>query len=79
VSQFLLNLPGGVPARVTISGGASYVSVDNQNLTGARADGDNAARLGKGQVPVRHRRHRRVFVNPKWISECYSQPPGSRT
>ncbi len=34
VSQFLLSLPGGVPARVTVGGGASFVSVDGQNLTG---------------------------------------------
>ncbi len=33
-SQFLLSLPGGVPARVTVGGGASFVSVDGQNLTG---------------------------------------------
>ncbi len=34
VSQFLVSLPGGVPARVTVGGGASFVSVDGQNLTG---------------------------------------------
>jgi hypothetical protein len=34
VSQFLLSLPGGVPARVTVGGGASFVSLDDQNLTG---------------------------------------------
>jgi len=34
VTQFQLSLPGGVPARVTVGGGASYVSVDNQDLTG---------------------------------------------
>jgi hypothetical protein len=34
VSQFLLSLPGGVPAQVTVGGGASFVSVDDQNLTG---------------------------------------------
>jgi hypothetical protein len=34
VSQFLLSLPGGVPAKLTVGGGASYVSVDDQNLTG---------------------------------------------
>jgi hypothetical protein len=33
-SQFLLSLPGGVPAQVTVGGGASIVSVDDQNLTG---------------------------------------------
>jgi hypothetical protein len=33
-SQFLLSLPGGVPAQVTMGGGASFVSVDDQNLTG---------------------------------------------
>lgn len=33
-SQFLLNLPGGVPAQVTVGGGASFLSVDDQNLTG---------------------------------------------
>ena len=34
VSQFLLSLPGGVPAQVTVGGGASSVSVDGQDLTG---------------------------------------------
>jgi hypothetical protein len=34
VSQFLLSLPGGVPAQVTVGGGASFVSLDDQNLTG---------------------------------------------
>jgi hypothetical protein len=34
VSQFLISLPGGVPARVTVGGGASYVSMGNQDLTG---------------------------------------------
>ena len=34
VTQFQLGLPGGVPARVTVGGGASYVSVDAQDLTG---------------------------------------------
>jgi hypothetical protein len=34
VTQFQLSLPGGVPARVTVGGGASYVSVDGQDLTG---------------------------------------------
>jgi hypothetical protein len=34
VTQFQLSLPGGVPARVTVGGGASYVSVDDQDLTG---------------------------------------------
>ena len=33
-SQFLLSLPGGVPAQVTVGGGASFVSVDDQNLIG---------------------------------------------
>ena len=33
-SQFLLSLPGGVPAKVTVGGGASFVSIDDQNLTG---------------------------------------------
>lgn len=33
-SQFLLSLAGGVPAQVTVGGGASFVSVDDQNLTG---------------------------------------------
>ena len=33
-SQFLLSLPGGVPAQVTVGGGAAFVSVDDQNLTG---------------------------------------------
>jgi hypothetical protein len=35
VSQFLISLPGGVPTRVTVGGGASYVSgVGSQDLTG---------------------------------------------
>jgi hypothetical protein len=34
VSLFRLGLPGGVPAQVTVGGGASFVSVDDQNLTG---------------------------------------------
>jgi hypothetical protein len=34
VSQFLISLPGGVPARVTVGGGAAYVSTGNQDLTG---------------------------------------------
>jgi len=34
VSQFLLSLPAGVPARVTVGGGASFVSLDGQHLTG---------------------------------------------
>ena len=34
VSQFRLSLPGGVPAQVTVGGGASFVSIDEQNLTG---------------------------------------------
>jgi hypothetical protein len=34
VSQFLLSLPAGVPAQVTVGGGASLVSLDDQHLTG---------------------------------------------
>ena len=34
MSQFLLSLPGGVPAQVTVGGGASSVSLDDQHLTG---------------------------------------------
>ena len=34
VSLFRLGLPGGVPAQVTVGGGASFVSVDDQNLAG---------------------------------------------
>ena len=34
VSQFLISLPGGVPARVSVGGGASYVSTGSQDLTG---------------------------------------------
>lgn len=33
-SQFLLSLPGGVPARVTAAGGAGEVSLEGQNHTG---------------------------------------------
>ncbi len=33
-SQFLLSLPGGVPARVIVGGGAGFVSLDGQKLTG---------------------------------------------
>ena len=34
VSQFLLSLPAAVPAQVTVGGGASFVSLDGQQLTG---------------------------------------------
>jgi hypothetical protein len=34
VSQFLLSLPAGVPAQVRVGGGASFVSLDDQHLTG---------------------------------------------
>ena len=34
VSEFRLGLPGGVPAQLTVGGGASFVSIDNQHLTG---------------------------------------------
>jgi hypothetical protein len=34
VSQFRLSLPAGVPARVTVGGGASQVSMGSQDLTG---------------------------------------------
>ena len=61
-SQFLLSLPGGVPAQVTVGGGASFVSVDDQNLTGRGRDGADPARLGHRHVPVRHRRHLRVLA-----------------
>jgi hypothetical protein len=37
VSQFVLSLPGGVPAQVTVGAGASQVSIDNQSLTGIAA------------------------------------------
>jgi hypothetical protein len=33
-SQFLLSLPGGVPAQVTVGGGAAYVTVDGQSRVG---------------------------------------------
>jgi hypothetical protein len=33
-SQFLLSLPGGVPAQVVAGGGAGYLSLDSQSLTG---------------------------------------------
>lgn len=33
-SQVLLSLPGGVPAQVAAGGGAGYLSLDGQNLTG---------------------------------------------
>jgi hypothetical protein len=33
-SQFLLSLPGGVPAQVIAGGGAGYLSLDGQDLTG---------------------------------------------
>ncbi len=33
-SQFLLSLPGGVPARLTVGGGAALVRLDSQSLTG---------------------------------------------
>jgi hypothetical protein len=34
VSEFRLSLPGGVPAQVRVGGGASFVSIDDQTLTG---------------------------------------------
>jgi hypothetical protein len=34
VTLFRLSLPGGVPAQVTVGGGASFVSIDDQHLTG---------------------------------------------
>lgn len=34
VSQFLISLPGGVPAQVTVGGGASDVTVDGQSRVG---------------------------------------------
>jgi hypothetical protein len=34
VSQFRLSLPGGVPAQVRVGGGASFLSIDDQTLTG---------------------------------------------
>jgi hypothetical protein len=37
VSQFVLSLPGGVPAQVTVGAGASQVSIDDQSLTGIAA------------------------------------------
>jgi hypothetical protein len=33
-SQFLVSLPGGVPAQVTVRGGASFLSLDGQSLAG---------------------------------------------
>ncbi len=33
-SQFLVSLPGGVPAQVTVGGGASFVTVDGQSRIG---------------------------------------------
>jgi hypothetical protein len=33
-SRFLISLPGGVPARVRAGGGAAYLTVDDQSLTG---------------------------------------------
>jgi hypothetical protein len=33
-SQFLLSLPGGVPARVRVGGGAGFLNVEGQDLTG---------------------------------------------
>jgi hypothetical protein len=33
-SQFLVSLPGGVPAQVTVGGGAAYVTVDGQSRIG---------------------------------------------
>lgn len=33
-SQFLLSLPGGVPAQVTVGAGAGSVRIDDQSLTG---------------------------------------------
>jgi hypothetical protein len=33
-SQFSLSLPGGIPVRVTARGGAGFLTVDGQSLTG---------------------------------------------
>jgi hypothetical protein len=33
-SQFMLSLPVGVPAQVTAGGGAGFLTVDGQELTG---------------------------------------------
>jgi hypothetical protein len=33
-SEFLVSLPGGVPAQVTVRGGASFLDVDGQSATG---------------------------------------------
>jgi hypothetical protein len=33
-NQFSLSLPGGVPAEVIVGGGAGFLSVDGQNMTG---------------------------------------------
>jgi hypothetical protein len=33
-SQFSLSLPGGIPVRVTARGGAAFLTVDGQSLTG---------------------------------------------
>jgi hypothetical protein len=33
-SQFQLSLPGGVPAEVIVGGGAAFLSIDGQDLTG---------------------------------------------
>ena len=62
VSLFRLSLPGGVPAQVTVGGGASFVSVDDQNLTGI-AGGTVLTPPGwaTATLPLRHRRHLRVL------------------
>ncbi len=52
VSQFRLSLPDGVPARVTVGGGASQVSDGDQNLTGV-AGGTVISPPGWAAAPAR--------------------------
>ena len=63
VSQFRLSLPGGVPVQVAVGGGASFVSVDGQKLTGI-AGGTVLTPPGwtSRHVPLRHRRDIRVLT-----------------
>jgi hypothetical protein len=51
-SQFSLSLPGGIPVRVTARGGAGFLTVDGQSLTGV-AGGTVLTSPGWATAPAR--------------------------
>ena len=62
-SQFLLSLPGGVPAQVTVGAGRVLrVGRRPEPDRGRGRDGADPARLGHRYVPVLHRRNLRVLA-----------------